>query len=178
MRQLLAFIAAAIRGALRAPIDFLEALYEALRRKHATNASDLAMAEVERAVEQAQAASVEAAPTNPIIVTLEAEVRGALAYTIVNARRSAAGQAPIDGPTISEPRFAEWAARLDSTQAQRVLKALKARPGHALLAHMDRSVRILGVPLILELETYKAMAAAEMEYALGPEKGRRQSAKG
>lgn len=165
MRQLLAVIASAIRAALRTPLDFLEVLYEALRRKPITSAADDALAQIEQAVEQAQAVSIEPKQPSDIVVALEAEVRGVLAYAIVNARRAAAGQPPVQGPAISDERLGDWAARLDAAQAQRVLNAMRARPG-ALQAHLDGSARILAVPAVLSLDGYREMADADVEVAL------------
>lgn len=165
MKQFLAIIGAAIRAALRVPVDFLEALYETLRRRPITSAADHALSQIEQAVEQAQAGSVEPTAPSTLGAALEAEVRGALAYIIVNSRRAAAGQQPIESPTISNERLGEWAVRLDAAQAQRVLNAMRARPG-ALEAHLAGDARILGAPAILALDTYREMAEADVEIAL------------
>ncbi len=168
MRKLLAAFASAIHAALCVPLEFLEALYDALRRKPVTDAVDHALAELEQAVEQAQAASVQPEQSSDLTTTLEAEVRGALAFCVVNARRSSARQPPIAGPAVSEPRLAEWTTRLDAVQAQRVLNATGARPG-ALQSHLDGSARILGVPAILSLDSYREMAVADAAIALDVE---------
>lgn len=168
MRQLLAIIGAAIRSALRVPVDFLEALYEALRPKPATAAADFALDQVEAAIAHAQDARQPTTPEPPS--DLEAAVRSALAYLIVNERRTAAGEPPVDGPDLGavDERLGEWAARLDAQQAQRVLNAMRARPG-AFEAHLTGEARILGVPAILSLDTYREMAAADVEIALREE---------
>lgn len=165
MRKLLAAFASAIHAALCVPLEFLEALYDALRRKPVTDAVDHALAQLEQAVEQAQAASVQPEQSSDVTTTLEAEVRRALAFCVVNARRSSARQPSIAGPAVSEPRLAEWATRLDAAQAQRVLNATRARPG-ALRSHLDGSARILGVPPILSMDSYREMAVADAAIAL------------
>lgn len=168
MRQLLAMIGAAIRAACRFPIDAVEAILEAFRPKPATAAADFALDQVEAAIAQAQEAKqpVGQAPASD----LEAAVRSALAYLIVNERRLAAGQPLADGPDLGavDERLGEWAARLNGQQAQRVLNAMGARPG-AFEAHLTGSARILGVPVVLALDTYREMAAADAEVALREE---------
>lgn len=173
MRQLLAIIAAAIRSALRIPVDAIDAILQAFAPKPATGAADDAIDQVEAAVAKTQAAGRKPQTPTPVrdsehSFDLEAEVRSALAYAIVNERRIKAGQAPVDAPDLSlvDLQLREWVARLDSPQAQRVLNAMRSRPGEALRAHVDGSAQIAGVPRVLTLAEYSIMSKAEYDAVL------------
>lgn len=173
MRQLIAMIAAAIRSALRIPVDAIDALLEAFRPKPSTAAADDAIGQVEAAIAHAQKAGRK--PEAPIphrdsdhTFDLEAEVRSALAYVIVNERRIQAGQAPVEAPNLAlvDVRLGEWASRLNAAQAQRVLNAMKSRPQEALRAHVDGSAQIAGVPRVMSLAEYSNLSEAEFDKVL------------
>src|SRR6478609_5444927 len=88
MRQLFAVIGAAIRAALRVPLDFLEALFQALRPTPITDAADAAIDQVEQAIAQAQTAGRQPETPKPTRNSdhefdLEAEIRSTLAYIVV-----------------------------------------------------------------------------------------------